>query len=201
MNLLMNKKSYINPETSIETRFKIECHLCEESKPNTNTITTALLTGPLSSGKTTFLQYISKDIISDGASGAPRTYKVKDAVFDEVTDFSGAEAWLKAKFDEYIKVHDYILFFFDISMYLNDTKYRADVNARVDMIYRTSKLLEKKHVNLLVGTHIDKACQNFKSEFECFFAGKSYQSMLNNIVYINTTKKECVETIFNKLKE
>ena len=44
MNLLMNKKSYINPETSIETRFKIECHLCEESKPNTNTITTALLT-------------------------------------------------------------------------------------------------------------------------------------------------------------
>ena len=87
-----------------------------------------LITGPLSSGKTTFLQYISKEKIPDGASGAPRIYKVNDAIFDEVTDFSGADAWLKAKFDEYIKDHDYILFFFDISEYIKDCKYRADAN-------------------------------------------------------------------------
>lgn len=35
----MNKKSYINPETSIETRVKIECRICEVSNPNTNTET------------------------------------------------------------------------------------------------------------------------------------------------------------------
>ena len=60
-----------------------------------------LITGPLSSGKTTFLQYISKEKIPDGPSGAPRTYKVENAMFNEVTDFSGADAWLKSKFDEY----------------------------------------------------------------------------------------------------
>lgn len=61
-----------------------------------------LLTGPLSSGKTTFLQYISKDKIPNGPSGAPRRYKVNDATFDEVTDLSGAESWLANRFDVYL---------------------------------------------------------------------------------------------------
>lgn len=39
MNVLMNKKSYINPETSIETRVKIECRICEVSNPDTTTST------------------------------------------------------------------------------------------------------------------------------------------------------------------
>ncbi len=157
-----------------------------------------LLTGPLSSGKTTFLRYISKEKIPDGASGAPRTYKVKDAFFSEVTDFSGAEAWLKAKFDEYIKAHDFILFFFDVSKYIKDNKDRADVNARIDMIHRNAKSSSKI---LIIGTHIDKAPGNYKSEIESFFAGKPYQSVLKRIVYVNTTKKECVKTILNALKK
>ena len=156
-----------------------------------------LLTGPLASGKTTFLQYISKEKIPDGASGAPRTYSVKDALFDEVTDFSGAEAWLHAKFNEYIKDHDYILFFFDISEYLRDNNYRNDVNARIDMINSSAT---SSQIALLVGTHIDKAPCNYKVNVESMFAGKPYQRMLNKIVYIDTTKKECVETILNELK-
>lgn len=157
-----------------------------------------LLTGPLSSGKTTFLQYISKDKIQAGPSGAPRHYKVKDAMFDEVTDFSGAEAWLKSKFNDYIKEHDYIMFFFDLSEYIKDSAYRADSNARIDMIYRNTMPSQKI---LIVGTHVDKLSGNYRAEVERLFAGKSYQSVLNRIVYVDTTKKECVKTILNELKK
>lgn len=157
-----------------------------------------LLTGPLSSGKTTFLQYISKDIIPNGPSGAPRRYKVNDAIFDEVTDLSGAESWLDNKFDVYIKEHDYIFFFFDVSEYTKDEKYRDDSNARIDMIYRhyipTQKIV-------IIGTHIDEMSGNYKAEVEKFFAGKSYQSVLNRIAYVDTTKKECVATIFKELQK
>lgn len=157
-----------------------------------------LITGPLSSGKTTFLQYISKEKIPDGPSGAPRNYKVENAMFDEVTDFSGAEAWLKSKFNDYIKKYDYILFFFDISEYIKDIKYRADSNARIDMIHRNSTSSQKV---LIVGTHVDKLHGNYQAEIENLFAGKPYQSVLNRVVYIDTTKKECVETILNELKK
>ena len=157
-----------------------------------------LITGPLSSGKTTFLQYIAKEKIPDGPSGAPRKYEVENAMFDEVTDFSGAEAWLKSKFNDYIKEHDYILFFFDISVYIEDTKYRADSNARIDMIHRNSTSSQKV---LIVGTHVDKLHGNYQAEIEKFFAGKPYQSVLNRVVYIDTTKKECVETIINELEK
>lgn len=157
-----------------------------------------LITGPLSSGKTTFLQYISKEKIPDGPSGAPRSYKVENAIFDEVTDFSGAEAWLKSKFNDYIKEHDYILFFFDISEYIKDIKYRADSNARIDMIHRNST---SSQTVLIVGTHVDKLHGNYQAEIENLFAGKPYQSVLNRVVYIDTTKKECVETILNELKK
>jgi hypothetical protein len=157
-----------------------------------------LFTGPLSSGKTTFLRYIAKEKIPDGASGAPKRYKVKNAMFDEVTDFSGAEAWLKLKFNDYIKEHDYILFFFDISEYIKDIKYRADSNARIDMIHRNSTSSQKV---LIVGTHVDKLHGNYQAEIGKFFAGKPYQSVLNRVVYIDTTKKECVETVLNELKK
>lgn len=157
-----------------------------------------LLTGPLASGKTTFLQHISKEKINNGPSGSPRRYKVENAMFDEVTDFSGAEAWLKARFNDYIKEHDYILFFFDISEYIKDPMYRADSNARIDMIYRNATSSQKV---LMVATHIDKQPGNYKAETETLFAGKPYQSVLNRIVYVDTNKMECVETILNELKK
>jgi hypothetical protein len=53
----------------------------------------------------------------------------------------------------------------------------------------------------MVGTHIDKVNCDYKIEVEWWFAGKSYQSLLKKIVYINTTKKECVKTICNALKD
>lgn len=158
----------------------------------------SLLTGPLSSGKTTFLQYLSKEIIPDGPSGAPRRYKVKDAIFDEVTDLSGAEAWLNGKFDEYIKDHDYILFFFDVSEFLKDSKYREDCYARIDMIHGVAKPSQKV---LMVGTHIDLVSGNYRADVERLFAGKPYQSILSRIVYIDTTKKKCVRTILEELKK
>ncbi len=156
-----------------------------------------LITGPISSGKTTFVQHISKDEIPDGPSGAPRSYKVEDAMLDEVTDFSGDTSWLKSKFNEYIKAHDYILFFFDTSEYIKDELYRADANARIDMIHRNVNSSQKV---LIVGTHIDKLSGNYKADIERLFAGKSYQSVLDHIVYVDTTKKECVETIHDELK-
>ena len=158
----------------------------------------SLLTGPLSSGKTTFLQYISKEIIPDGPSGAPRRYKVKDAIFDEVTDLSGAEAWLKGKFDEYIKKQDYILFFFDVSEYLKDSNYRDDTNSRIDFIHRNAT---DAQTVLMVGTHIDLVSGNYRAGVESLFADKPYQSLLKRIVYIDTTKKKCVRTILEELKK
>lgn len=157
-----------------------------------------LLTGPPSSGKTTFLQYISKDEIPKEQSGVPKSYKVQNAFFDVVTDFSGDTAWLNGKFDQFINDHDYILFFFDVSEYINTAQYRSDVNARIDMINRNINRL--RQIVLLVGTHIDCVSGEYKSNVEQFFAGKEYANLLNKIVYIDTRKKGCVEIIFDELK-
>lgn len=157
-----------------------------------------LLTGPQSSGKTTFLQYISKDIIPDAPSGVPRSYQVNNAEFDEVTDLSGAEAWLDKKFDEYIHSHDYILFFFDVSEFLKDSKYRKDCYARIDYIHQ---MVNQSQKVLMVGTHIDQTSGNYSADTENLFAGKPYQSLLSRIVYIDTRKKDCVKTILDELKK
>lgn len=156
-----------------------------------------LITGPLASGKTTFLQYISKEIIPDGPSGAPKRYKVKDAIFDEATDFSGDASWLTS-FNDVINEHDYILFFFDVSEFLKDLEYRKDCYARIDAIHRD---ISSKNKVLVVGTHIDKVSGNYRADIENMFAGKRYQSILSRTVYIDTRKKECVKTILDELKK
>lgn len=156
-----------------------------------------LLTGPPSSGKTTFLRHISKEEIPNGPSGVPTTYRIGNGDWNKITDLSGAEVWLKNKFDEYIKSHDYILFFFDISEYILNEEYRNNANARVDMI---NKNIKSSQIVLLIGTHNDCAVNNYKSKVECSFAGKPYQSLLRRIVYIDTRKKECVKTILFELK-
>lgn len=157
----------------------------------------SLITGPVASGKTTFLRYVSKEKIPEGPSGAPKSYKVKNAIFDVVTDFSGDTGWL-SDFNERIKEHDYILFFFDVSEYLTDLKYREDCNARIDKIHGVVKPSQKV---LMVGTHIDMVSGNYRADIENMFAGKSYQSILSRIVYIDTRKKECVKTILDELKK
>lgn len=159
---------------------------------------TTLITGPLASGKTTFLRYISKEIIPEGPSGAPRSYKVKNAIFNVVTDFSGDTGWLTNNFNERIKEHDYILFFFDVSEYLNDLKYREDCNARIEIIHRS---ISSDHKVLVVGTHIDMVSGNYRADIENMFAGKSYQSVLSRAVYIDTRNNECVKTILDELKK
>ncbi len=156
-----------------------------------------LLTGPQASGKTTFLQYIAKEKIPSGPSGAPRSYKIKDALFDIVTDFSGADAWLNGRFDKYIKEHDYIMFFFDVSVFLEDYVYRLNTSARLDKIF---EFANQKKV-LLVATHIDKVRGNYIYEVEKYFSGKSYQDFINRIVYIDTTDKNCVKIVKEKLSK
>lgn len=155
-----------------------------------------LLTGPQASGKTTFLQYIAKENIPSGPSGAPRSYEVKDALFDIVTDFSGADAWLNGRFDKYIQEHDYILFFFDVSEFLKCYEYRLNTSARIDKIF---ELASPKKV-LLVATHIDKVKVNYEFEVEQYFSGKPYQDFIKRIVYIDTTNKKCVKIILEQLR-
>ena len=158
-----------------------------------------LLTGPMASGKTTFLKYIAKEEenIPDGPSGTIKHYKVKNGKLNEVTDFSGAEEWL-TNFDQIIKEHDYILFFFDVSLYIKDIKYREHSNARISFIHQNST---SSQVIVIVGTHIDKLSGNYKAKVESYFAGKPYRSLLKRMAYINTTKKECVKKIYDELKK
>lgn len=150
-----------------------------------------LLTGPIASGKTTFLRHLS-DKVQAGASGAPKQYKLKDAVLDEVTDFSGAEEYLIGKFDKYIKEHDYILLFFDVAYFLKDQEYREDVLGRADMI---NKNISYPSNVVLIGTHIDQVSGNYNKEVELYFASKPFERLLKKIVYVNTTDKECVKKI------
>lgn len=157
-----------------------------------------LLTGPLGSGKTTFLRHLTKEYIPDGPSGAPKTYKIKRAVFDEITDFSGDEAWL-SDFDTRIEQSDFVLFFFDVSQFLNNEKYQEDVYARVYKINEYVKNRDKKKV-LIIATHVDKVCGNYTNDVLKKFANKPYKSIISNIVFVDTTKKDSVETIGNALK-
>ena len=155
-----------------------------------------LLTGPQGAGKTTFLKFLSKESIPDGPSGVPKTYKIGDALFDEITDFSGAEDWLK-NFDERIKDMDNIIFFFDVFDFLNDEKYRNDVYNRV---YFINRCVSEKHKVVIVATHVDKVSGSYEAEVAKKFAGKPYNNLLNNIVYVDTTNKYSVEIIAKALK-
>ena len=75
--------------------------------------------------------------------------------------------------------------------------YREEtVNARIDFINNHSKTSQKI---LLIGTHIDKAPSNYQSEVEKCFACKRYRDMLKKAIYIDTTKKECVEKVHKAL--
>lgn len=165
-----------------------------------------LLTGPGFSGKTSFLRHISKDKVPDKPSGAPDDYKVTgvDAVFHIVKDFGGSEGWIAGKFDEYIQESDYVLFFFDASKFIDNTEYRLDCFARVEMIDRVVKELSqtgKSPIVLLVCTHIDKVSGNYEATVENLFAGKPYAGLLKRIAYVNTVKEECVKIIIDKLKK
>ena len=73
-----------------------------------------LLTGPKSSGKTTFLRHFKKDII-EGATSAHQEYVVNDTHFKKVKDMAGDSAWLYERFDREIEGYDYILLFFNVS--------------------------------------------------------------------------------------
>lgn len=162
-----------------------------------------LLTGPQGAGKTTFLKFLSKEPIPDGPSGTPKTYKIRDALFYEITDFSGAEDWL-GEFNERIKDKDFILFFFDVFDFLNDEKYRDDVYNRVYFINRcVSENLKngKEQKVVMIATHVDKVSGNYEAEVAKKFAGKPYNNMLNNIVYVDTTKKYSVKIIAEALKK
>lgn len=156
----------------------------------------ALLTGPIASGKTTFLQHISEEEIPSGASGAPKQYKVKNEVFDEAKDLPGDEGWLDVKFEKDIKTHDYILFFFDINQYISDLEYREDVEARIDMIYNIKDLQSV----VMIGTHSDLAHGNYQTGIKSLFIDKPYKNILSKLVYVDTRSKECVKTICDKLK-
>lgn len=157
----------------------------------------AVLIGPKSSGKTTFLQHIAIDEISNGPSKDPTTHKVKGTQFDEVTDFSGSETYFNIQ-NKYIKNKEYgILFFFDVSKYLQDRAYQYDLDSLIKSINFDSMTLKKM---LIIGTHIDKLSGNYKEEIEHIFAKKLYKKMFKHIVYVDTTNKNCVEIINNALK-
>lgn len=166
-----------------------------------------LLTGPSASGKTTFLRYLSKEEIPEDQSGSPKHYEVKDASFDVVTDFGGADVWLEQKFDEYIKDNDIILFFFSVYLFINDVAYRNNCFARIDFINNVIETEKSSNSNyrkqvLMVGTYIDKVPGFKRSQVESLFAGKPYAGFLQRSVYINTTnKEECLSEIKKALEK
>lgn len=160
-----------------------------------------VLFGPTSSGKTTFLRYISKDEIEEGQSKAPKPYKVRNAIFDYVTDFGGGDEWLvNGQFEEFIKEHDILLFFYSVDKFINNIDYRnKECFPRIDFINEVTNMGEQKV--LMVGTFIDKVPGFEKTQVEKLFAEKGYAGLLKHSVYINTTQKECLKAIMNALKE
>lgn len=157
----------------------------------------SILIGLPGAGKSTFLRHLVKDGVPEGPSGSLKEYKVDTAQFKIATDFSGADAFQK-KLDKTIQGYNYILIFFDVSQYIENNNYRIDSNARMDFIHRHSG---KSTKILLVGTHIDEAPNNYKTQVESSLVGKSYAELLNRIVYVNTTKEKCVKQICEALKK
>ena len=91
---------------------------------------------------------------------------------------------LMSSVNEY-EIVEVCLFFFDVSLYIKDIKYREHSNARISFIHKNSN---SSQVIVIVGTHIDKLSGNYKAKVESYFAGKPYRSLLKRMAYINTTK-------------
>ena len=157
-----------------------------------------LLTGPKSSGKTTFLRHFKKDII-EGATSAHQEYVVNDTHFKKVKDMAGDSAWLYERFDREIEGYDYSLLFFNVSEYVKDEDYRDDSNARIQMIHNICKKTNQKL--LLVGTHIDFG-ECYRCKVIDIITQKPYREVINNLVFIDTRRDADVKTkVLDKLKE
>lgn len=154
-----------------------------------------LLTGPKSSGKTTFLRHFID--IKEGATSSHQEYVVNGTHFKKAKDMAGDSAWLNEKFDKEIKGYDYVLLFFDVSEYVKDEEYRDDSNARIQMIHNICKNTNQKL--LLVGTHIDFG-KNYRCEVIDIITKKPYRDVIDSLVFVDTRKKsDCIEKILDKL--
>ncbi|MDD7724400.1 MAG: GTPase domain-containing protein [Bacteroidales bacterium] len=147
-----------------------------------------LLLGLNSSGKTTFVRHLRPDV-REGPTGSPQDY-------DEITDMPGSVDWMM-NVDAKVKASSSILFFFDVTRYVQDSKYQEDANSRIDFVHRSAS--SKKPI-LLVATHIDLASDDCESKVTHIIAGKGFRDLMSSIVFVNTTTSEGKQAIITKLE-
>lgn len=108
----------------------------------------------------------------------------------------GSVDWMM-NVDAKVKASSSILFFFDVTRYVQDSKYQEDANSRIDFVHRIAS--SKKPI-LLVATHIDLASDDCESKVTHIIAGKGFRDLMSSIVFVNTTTSEGKQAIITKLE-
>ena len=174
-----------------------------------------MLFGPQESGKTTFVNWLTKDEqttehVATGTGDSHLYHDGENNTDYEFFDMGGAKEFLvggvmQKKYEE----NDLILMFFDVNRYTSDKKneaYRSDVNARFEALARLFK--SKQKPILFIGSHSDKLDKDKQKSFQYNLVnlvdpGKDYYSFLcgQKFLLVNLTSKKDVKVIFKEITQ
>lgn len=169
-----------------------------------------VLVGPDMSGKTTLVDWITKDdfIRKEYSPSGPREviqYVDKKGRNIQITDFGGVEALIKEKFDLYIKDNDVLLFVFNLKEFIESELYRKEkVYPRVDFLLYKIKDKGSPKV-LLIGSHRDKCdktdAELFTTVCELFQSSNVTKAAQYPIIFADLTKRKYVTGILKELEK
>lgn len=116
-------------------------------------------------------------------------------------DIGGNAENIKVYYEDFLKNQDICLFIFDVKKYIEQEKYRNDVNARLDFINRHIKDMKYWAV---IGTHVDQVkIEQGKSIIDIVqghMKNKPYSRLLSiNFFARNLTDKKDMDFIIDKI--
>lgn len=130
-----------------------------------------------------------------------------EAVFvKDCIDIGGGEENIKAHYESEISKCDTLVFMFNSHKYINDEKYRRDVNARLDLVYNLANGKITDDNIVMVGTHRDlfndeeKKDGKILNRIKSLIADKPYSNLFNvNFMVVNLLDKQSFYDVANKI--
>lgn len=180
-----------------------------------------IMLGPSQSGKTTIINWLCNDkptteYFATGSENEVGT-KYTNGYTISYWDMGGDSGLLTdGKFEIEFTKHDVVLFVFDINKYSLDSKYKSDVNARLEAL----KIISERHpmmkkVIMLIGSHADcykkskgitddnELAHVFQDELTNLLKQKNYYQFVQShyLILADLTKQKEIAGILKRLNE